>query len=80
MKRVLAAIALACAFSVSAVAGDVPTSGFTSAEPTDPTQTTGATSPGEIPSVPGDVPTSGFQQQISDEALTALLSMLGLVI
>lgn len=80
MKRFLGAIALACAFSVSALAGDVPTSGLTSPEPTGPTQTTSVTSPGEIPSVPGDVPTSGFEQQISDGALSALLSMLGLVI
>ncbi|MEK6282516.1 MAG: hypothetical protein AABN95_19315 [Acidobacteriota bacterium] len=79
MKRFLAAIALACALSVSALAGDVPTSGFTSPEPAGPTQTTGATSPGEIPSVPGDVPTSGFQQQVSDGALSALLSVLGLL-
>lgn len=79
MKRFLAATALACVLSVSAVAGELPTGGFT------------ATSPGELPTggisspaptgttSPGDLPTSGFAEQVSNAALSALLSVLGLV-
>jgi hypothetical protein len=59
----------------------VPTGGFAPPPPPPPGDafTTTATSPGEIPSVPGDVPTSGFQQQVSDGALSAFLSVLGLL-
>ena len=73
MKRFFAAIALACAFSVSALAGDVPTSGAPSPQPSG--TTTISTSPD-----PGDVPTSGYPEQISDAALSALLTVLGLVV
>lgn len=50
MKRFLAATALACVLSASALAGDLPTSGVTSPAPNGTTQTTTA---------PGDLPTSG---------------------
>ena len=66
MKRFLGAMALACVFSVSALAGDLPTGGLSSPAPT------GTTSP-------GDLPTGGFADQVSDAALSALLSVLGLV-
>lgn len=78
MKRLLGAIALACVFSVSALAGELPTSGINS------------TAPGELPtsgisSAPptgtteaGDLPTSGFAAEVSDALLSALLSVLGL--
>ena len=76
MKRFFGAIALACVFSVPALAGDVPTSGVTSPAPGDvPTSgisATGTTSP-------GDLPTSGFAERVSEAALSALLSVLGLV-
>jgi hypothetical protein len=83
MKRFVMTVVLACALSASALAGEVPTGGFTPPPPPPPPGdgvTTSTTSPGEIPSVPGDVPTSGFEQQVSDGALAALLSVLGLVI
>jgi hypothetical protein len=77
MKRFFGAMALACVFSVPALAGDVPTSGVTSPTPGDvPTSgfsgTAGTTSS-------GDLPTSGFADQVSDAALSALLSLLGFV-
>jgi opacity protein-like surface antigen len=73
MKRFLAAIALACAFSVSALAGDVPTSGAPSPQASGTTTTSAS-------SLPGDVPTSGYAEQVSDTALSALLTVLGLVV
>jgi hypothetical protein len=73
MKRFMMTIALVCVLSSSALAGEIPTSGVTSPPPGEPTETTSATSPGEIP-------TSGFEQQISDAALSGLLSVLGLVV
>ena len=73
MKRFLAAIALACAFSVSALAGDVPTSGVASPQPSGTTITSATSSP-------GDVPTSGYVEQISDAALSAFLTVFGLVV
>jgi len=80
MKRFLGAIALACVFSVSALAGELPTGGI--APPPPPPGvgvTTIATSPADIPSVPGELPTGGFEQQVSDGALSALLTVLGLL-
>jgi hypothetical protein len=76
MKRFLGAIALACVFSVSALAGDVPTAGITSPQPGE-LPTSGVTS--SVPSgttSPGDVPTGGFAEQVSDAVLSALLSVL----
>jgi len=70
MKRFLLAITLGCVFSVSALAGEIPMVGNVSA-PTDPAQTT-------TPTSPGDIPTSGSADQISDAALSALLTVLGL--
>ena len=77
MKRFLAAMALVCAFSVSALAGDVPTGGF--APPPPPGDGVTASATGEIPTVPGELPTGGFEQQVSEGALSALLSVLGLL-
>lgn len=79
MKRFFGAIALACVFSAPALAGDVPTSGVTSPAPGDvPTSGISSTEPTTTTS-PGDVPTSGFAEQVSDAALSALLSVLGFV-
>lgn len=76
MKRFLGAMALACVFSVSALAGDVPTGGFTSPQPGD-VPTGGVTSPAPSGTTsPGEIPTSGFAEQVSDAVLSALLSML----
>jgi hypothetical protein len=70
MKRVLTAIALAFALCVSALAGDIPTSGSPAPPPSGTTQTTTTTSP-------SDIPTSGSAEQVSDTALSALLTVLG---
>lgn len=79
MVRFAMTVTLACALSVSAFAGEVPTSGIVPPPPPGDGITTSTTSPGEIASVPGEVPTGGFQQQVSDGALYALLSVLGLL-
>jgi hypothetical protein len=79
MKRFLGAIALACIFSVSAFAGELPTGGFTSLAPGElPTGGISAPAPTETTS-PGELPTGGFAGQVSDAALSALLSVLALV-
>lgn len=69
MKRLAAALALACLLSASALAGEIPTLGA----PQPPPQGT-TTSPGEIPSGgnPGEIPTVG-----SSATLSALLTVLG---
>ena len=70
MKRFLITVALTCFLSLSALAGDVPTVG--TPQPPPPGITTGPTSPGDLPSV-------GSAEQISDAALSALLTVLGFV-
>ena len=80
MKRFFGALALACVFSVPALAGDVPTSGVTSPAPGDvPTSGISAAEPIGTTS-PGDLPTSGFADQVSDATLSVLLSVLGLAV
>lgn len=79
MKRFLGASALAFVFSVSALAGELPTGGFTSTAPGElPTGGISSSGPTGTTS-PGELPTSGFADQVSDAALSALLSVLGLV-
>jgi len=79
MKRFLSAIALTCVLAVSALAGDLPTAGIASPSPGDlPTAGVSSTAPTGTTS-PGDLPTGGFADQVSDAALSALLSVLGLV-
>ena len=70
MKRFLITIALTCALSSSVLAGEIPSVGAPAPAPSGTTQT----SPGEIP--PGDVPTVGVAEQVSSDALSALLSVL----
>lgn len=70
MKRFLIVITLGCVLSVSAMAGEIPTSGSPAPPPSAATQTTTSTSPGDIPSV-------GAAEQITDAALSALLTVLG---
>ena len=72
MKRFLIAITLTCLLSVTALAGDIPISGSPAPPPppSGATQTTTETSTGEIP-------TSGAAEQVSDAALSALLTVLG---
>ena len=76
MMRFFAAIALACLLSASTLAGDLPTSGTPS--PSD-LPTSGGPAPMGTTS-PGDLPTSGFAEQLSDAALYALLSVLGVAV
>jgi hypothetical protein len=68
MKRFLTVIALTCVLSSSALAGDIPSVGKPSPAPAGTSQTTTSTSPGEIPS-------GGSAEQISDAALSTLLSV-----
>lgn len=72
MKRLVMAIALSCLLSGLALAGEVPSVVPAPPPPPGPTQATTPTSPGEIP-------TSGSADQISDAALSALLTVLGLL-
>ncbi len=72
MKRFLMTVALTCFLSSLALAGDVPTVG---APQLPPQGTATPISTGDTASVPGDVPT-GSADQISGEALSALLAVL----
>ena len=72
MKRFVLALALTCALSATAMAGEIPSTGI--APPPPPGATAQTDSPSEIPSTgvttPGEVPTTG---------LSFLLTALGLV-
>ena len=61
MKRFAMALVLACALSGTAMAGDVPSTGFVSPPPVPPNETAQF---GNIPNTdstsPGDVPTCGL--------------------
>ena len=75
MKRFLIAIALTCALSSSALAGDIPTDGSAAPAPNGITQT-----PGETQTPPGDIPSGGVAEQVSNDALSALLSVLSFLV
>ena len=70
MKRLAMTIALACALSGRAVAGDIPSVGFT-APVADELPT---------PAALGDIPTVGFTQQVTETALTIIQLALGGVV
>jgi hypothetical protein len=72
MKRFLMTIALACVLSSSAFAGEIPTSGIPSPQPSGTIQLTTTTAPGDIP--------CGFTEQVSNAALSDLLSVFGLLV
>lgn len=72
MKRFLMTVALTCALSSAAFAGEIPSVGVASPAPGKTTQTTSTTSPGEIP-------TSGVADQVSSATLSALLRVLRLL-
>lgn len=76
MKRFAMAITLSCVLSGSALAGEIPMVGPAPPPPSGATQTT----IGETPSKPGQIPTDGIAGQISDAALSALLSVFGLLV
>ncbi len=65
MKRLFVAISLTCVLSVSALAGEVPTVGVPQPPPS---ATTGLNSSEDMP--------TGSTDQISGEALSALLTVL----
>ena len=71
MKRFVIALTLSCVLSASAVAGEVP-SVTPQPRPNGTTQTTSSTAPGEVPTV-------GSAEQFSSTALSALLTVLGLL-
>lgn len=71
MKRLLITIAMTFVLSFSALAGEIPC-GAPSPAPQGTTQTTDATSPGEIP--------CDFAEQISEAGLSGLLAVLGLLV
>jgi hypothetical protein len=73
MKRFLGAVALACVFSVSALAGDVPTSG--SPAPTGTNQTT-ATSRGELPTGGVASPNGETETSVITSVILTILSLL----
>ena len=72
MKRLLITTAMTFVLSVSALAGDIPC-GAPSPAPPGTTQTTNATSPGEVP-------TGGYAEQVSEAALSGLLAGLSLLV
>jgi hypothetical protein len=69
MKRFSVALALMVLVSVSAFAGEIPTMGAPQPPPQQATTTMN----------PGEIPTSDGPQALSDAALSALLTALGLV-
>jgi hypothetical protein len=73
MKRFVTSVALACVVCLPVFAGDVPTVGA----PAPPPGPNGMSSNGR--SLAGDIPSVGFADQISNEALSALLTALSSV-
>ncbi len=76
MKRFLIAIALACVLSASTMAGDLPTGGSPSPAPTGTTQTTTATSPGELPTSGVASPNGETETSVITSVILTILSLL----
>ena len=68
MKRFVMAVALACALSATALAGDVPSTDVVSPPPGN-MQTTS----------PGDIPTSDYASTAASPLLSVLLSIIGVL-
>lgn len=68
MKQFLMAIALLTALCARGIAGDIPTDGSPQPQPQQATS----------PTLLGDIPSGGGAQSLSDAAITALLTALGL--
>jgi hypothetical protein len=79
MKRLLITLALTTVLSVAAMAGDMHTTDSPAPAPSGTPQGMRTTSPSQTVSVHGDIPTSESTQPVLDGALSALLSVLGLV-
>jgi hypothetical protein len=69
MKRLLAATALSLCVSVFAFAGDIPTSGSPTPEPTPSAIVTSQS--------PGDIPSDGIAAELIVETLNGLLAAVG---
>jgi hypothetical protein len=67
MRRLAFAIALACALSGAVRAGEVPSTGATSPQPSSPVVTA------------GEVPTGATAHEASNSVLTIILTILGIV-
>lgn len=68
MKRFLLASGFACVLSISTLAGEIPSDG---APKTQAQQTTN-------PTLLGDIPSGGKAESLSDAAISALLTALGI--
>ena len=75
MKRFLITIALTCALFSSALGGEIPSVGAPAPAPNGITQT-----PGETQTPPGDIPSGGVAEELSSDALSALLSVLSFLV
>lgn len=71
MKHFLSILVMICASALPVMAGAIPTDGSPEPVPAGTNQTTSDTTPGEIP-------TMGGPQSLSDAALSAILTALGL--
>ena len=71
MKRYLMALALTGLLAVSTLAGDISTSGAPAPAPNGITQT-----PGAAQTPPGQIPSDGKAEELSSDALSALLAVL----
>jgi hypothetical protein len=72
MKRLLMAVALVCFIACTTLAGDVPTVGLPQPLP----NTTSSAPKGDL-SNSGEIPSGGSANNLSADALSALLSVLG---
>lgn len=75
MKRFAMVITLSCVLSGSALAGEIPMVGPAPPPPSGATQTT----IGETPNKPGEIPSDRIAGQISDAAVSVLLTVFGLL-
>ncbi len=77
MKRFVGAMALACVFSVSALAGELPTGGSPSPQPGDvPTSGAPAPQPGELPTGGVASPNDDTQTSVTTTVILTILSLL----
>ncbi|HLN99591.1 MAG TPA: hypothetical protein VK208_14115 [Pyrinomonadaceae bacterium] len=67
MRRLIVTTALMASICSSIIAGDIPSVGAPAPQPTQTTTTT----------APGDIPTLGVAEQLTSDALSTLVTMLG---
>lgn len=73
MKHGIAAFALVCALSITALAGDIPSVGIAPPPPPPPTDGMQASTT----TVPGDIPSVGLTYQITDTTVGLIQMLLG---